>query len=158
MKYLLFIVLCLSTVLLGGCGLLYWYVAGDRGYSTECVVDDSETNRQEVMQLVRLIADHYGFQDRTEEDKSRDEQHGSGSLKAAGYTIIAHYQVSGSGKPSNDITLTVSSQQGELSTFLSHVKQGKATPKYIEIGDRLVSDFKGRYGEEVDVRVSWRRL
>ncbi len=158
MRNLLIIVLCLTSLLLYGCGLAYIYIAGYKAYRTTCTVDDSETNRHEVMQAVGLIADRYGFQDRTEEYKSRDEQRGSTSLKALGYTIIAEYYVPETDEPTNEITLSVSSHQGKLKTSLLQVKQGKATPKYIEIQDRLVSEFKERFREEVIVDIWKRRL
>ena len=158
MKYLLFIVLCLSTLVLGGCGLLVWYIAGDTAHNTKCEVDDSETNRQQVMQVVRLIADRYGFQDRTEEDKARDEQWGSASLKASGYTILAGYYAPGRGKTSDEIRLSVSAQGGEVHVSLSQTKQGKATQKYIEIQNRLISELRERYGAAVEVDVSDYRI
>jgi hypothetical protein len=153
MKYLFIVVSCASVLFLNGCGLLIWYVAGYKAYSAQCTVDDSETNRQQVRQIVRRIADRYGFQDRTEEEKARDAD-----LIRSGYTIIARYQASGSDKPSDNITLSVSSHKGELRTRLLQVKQGKSTLKYTEIQERLVSEFKESYGADVEVEVGYRRL
>ncbi len=147
MRSLLILVSCLSALLLCGCGLLIMYIGADTAYSTKCIVEDSETNRLEVMQVVRLIADRYGFQDRTEEERVRVER--DGFLK--GYTIVAHYYAAGSDKPSSHIDLTVYAFEGKVWASLYQIKWGKATKKYTEIQDRLVSKFKEHFGAKVDV-------
>jgi hypothetical protein len=129
------------------------WIAADNAHWTKCSVQDSETNRLEVMQVARLIADRYGFQDRTDEKRARDEQ-SDFSLQASGYTIIAHYYAAGSDKPSSDIDLDVLAFKGEVKASLYQRKWGKATKKYAEIRDRFISEFKGHFGAEVDVRIA----
>jgi hypothetical protein len=154
MRYLFMIVLCLIILLLGGCGFLGIYIGPETSHSTRCIVEDSETNRLKVMQVVRLIADRYGFQDRTEEQRARDEQYGPTSSKAKGYTLIADYYAADSEKPSNDITFDVWAYEGKISATLRQIKQGKATKKYTEIQARWVSEFKERFGAAVGVEKS----
>ena len=157
MGYLLIIVLCLSTLLLCGCRLLGF---PETAYRTKCTVEDSETNCLEVMQVVRLIADRYGFQDRTEEERARverySERYSDTSPKSRGTRIVAHYYAAGSDKPSSDLQLTVYAFEGEgkVEANLLQMKQGKATKKYTEIQDRLVFEFKKRFGAGVDVNIS----
>lgn len=155
MKYLLIIVLCLSVLLLCGCGLLIMYIGADTAHWTYCNVEDSETNRLKVMQVVRLIADRYGFQDRTEEERDRVERD---DVFMKGYTVVAHYYAAGSDKPSSDIDLTVYAFQGKVRASLSQIKWGKATKKYTEIQDRLVSEFKERFGAEVDIEIHYHKI
>ena len=149
MRYLLIIVLCLSTLLLCGCGLLTIYIAAPRAHYTKCIVKDSETNRLEVMQVVRSIADRYGFQDRTEEQRARLER--EYGVKGSG-TRLAYYYAAGRDKPSSDISLSID-VTGDLETSLLQVKWGKVTKKYTEIQDRLVSEFKERFGANVEVKI-----
>jgi hypothetical protein len=104
------------------------------------------------MQAVRLIADRYGFQDLTEEKRARDGQEAF-SLQTSGYTIVAHYYAAGSDKPSSDIDLDILAFRGEVLASLYQRKWGKATKKYTEIRERFVSEFKGHFGDMVDVRI-----
>jgi hypothetical protein len=154
MRSLFIMVMCLIILLLYGCALPALYLAAPRDHLTECIVEDSKTNRLEVMQVVRLIADRYGFQDRTEEERARDEQYGPDSSKAHGYTFIADYFMADSDKQSRDITFDVWAYEGKISATLSQIKWGKATKKYAEIQDRWVSEFKERFGARVDVKIS----
>lgn len=149
MRYLLIIVLCLSTLLLGGCGLLIIYIGAPRAHYTECIVEDSEANRLEVMQVVRSIADRYGFQDRTEEERARLER--EYGIKDG--TTLVYYYAAGSDKPSSDIDLDVTVSGGDVETCLLQIKRGKVTKKYTEIQDRLVCEFKERFGAKVDVKI-----
>lgn len=152
MKYPLIIGLCLSVLLLSGCGLLMMYIFADTVRSTKCTVEDSETNRLKVTQVVQLIADRYGFEDRSEEFRALNEQEAW-----RGYTNLAQYYAPGYDKPSDDfirIAAYVIKYEGKVYTDFSQRNWGKATEEYTEIQDRWVSEFKERFGEEVDIEIS----
>ena len=151
-KYLLIIGLCLSVLILSGCGLLIMYIFADTVTTTKCMVDDSETNRLKVTQVVRLIADRYGFEDRSEEYRTRNEQE-----TWRDYTFLAQYYAPGYDKPTDDfirIAAYVIKYEGKVYTDFSQRKWGKATEEYTEIQGILISEFKERFGEEVDIEIS----
>jgi hypothetical protein len=128
------------------------YIFADTVTTTKFTVDDSETNRLEVTQVVLLIADRYGFEDRSEEYRTRNEQEAWRD-----YTFLAQYYAPGYDNPTDDfirIAAYVIKYEGKVHTDFSQRKWGKATEEYTEIQDRLISEFKERFGEEVDIQIS----
>jgi hypothetical protein len=151
MKYLLIIGLCLSVLLLSGCGLLMMDAFAPTVAWTKCVLEDSETNRLKVIQVVQLIADLYGFEDSSEEFRARNEQEAS-----RGYTFLVQYYAPAYDEPPEYfLRIEAYVYTGKVYAYLVQRKKGKGTTKeYTEIQSRWISELKERFGEEVDIEIS----
>lgn len=157
-REIIFLFFCLS--LLSGCHsaepfrlLGNWSIN-----STECVIDDSETNRSAIAVIVQTIAERYRLEDETESERLR---YGT-SIDSM---IAAYREQSEEVTPSEfrhkqqyvdrvrekrkakEISLVTSRSNGKITTFLSQRKwkQGRSQ-KYCEIQNTLIADFRVRFG------------
>jgi len=118
---------------------------------TECTIADSETNRLEVAQITRLVADRCGLVEGTERERARLERE---PVHMKGYYIVAKYRGPAEDKRMKGISLCAYTWQGKLITSLAESKwRIKRTSTYLRVQDTLTTEFKTRLGAQCTIKL-----
>ena len=107
----------------------------------EYKVSDSEPHRQAVKTIVKSVANEFGLKDNSRE---LNEGHVDYVVKYSRDFNVSRWP----------LRLSAAGYKGELTTGLTQIKRGKKrTGKYLEIQNRLTTEFKKTFGLELVIEV-----
>ncbi len=118
---------------------------------TKCTTEDSETNRLEVAQVTRLVAERFRLLDDTQRECARLENQ---PVHTKGYCIVASYRGFTDDKHSKGITLCAYTWEGKLITSLAQSKwRITKTRTYLQMQEALTTEFRARFGMQWEIKL-----